>query len=127
MRKSVFKILAMALVLVLCIGSLAFATLSVTITRTLGTVNSLERIRDFTVTFDNSYATGGEAFVASDIALASIYSFACQPTSGYTISYNYVSSILVYDISGVASAGVHEVDNARDLSALTTRCRATGR
>ena len=123
-----FKVMALAVALVLCLVVTSFAAITISITRNFGTADSLERIRDFTVTFDSSYPTGGEQILASDVALGSLYNVACQPTSGYTISYNYVSALIIYDISGGATgATAHQLANGTDISNLVVRCRATGK
>ncbi len=117
-----FKVMALAMALVLCLAVTSFAAITISITRNFGTADSLERVRDFTVTFDSSYPTGGEAIVVSDIGFGtSIYNLTCNNTSGYTVSYNYVSALVVYDVSG------YQVANTKDISDLAVRCRATGK
>ena len=75
------------------------------------------------VTFDSSYATGGEALVASDLGLKlgldSIH--AASTTRGHTCPYDYVNGKLM------AFSGGTEVSAATDLSRVTTRVTAIGR
>jgi len=122
MKKNGIKVAALAIILVMCMVVTAFAAISVSITRNFGTADSLERTRDVVITFDSSYPTGGEAIAVSDIGLGtSIYNMTCNHTSGYTVSYDYVSALFVYDVSG------YQVVNGTDISNLAVRCRVTGK
>ncbi len=124
MNRKGFKTMALSIALILCFAMTAFGALTLSITRNIGTADSLERIRDFTVTFDSSYATGGEAFVASDIGISSIYSMACtNVVSGMIAIYNFSSSIKVFQIISPPQ----EATAASDLALFVFRCRATGK
>jgi len=72
------------------------------------------------ITFDSSYATGGEAFVPDDVGLSVIDFADIAATGGRTFSYSAsTGKILAY-------AGSTEVTNATDLSAVTVRARIWG-
>lgn len=69
----------------------------------------------FTITFDNSYPTGGEAF--SFDGINSIMIFLIEGSGNYRFQYDYTNDkILAY----VGSTGA-EVANATDLSAVTVQ------
>lgn len=119
-NKRLFQIMA-TLLLVLSIVAMAQAALTVSITKRLGEVDSEERTRYMTVTFDNSYASGGESLTASDMALATIHNVSCQPVDQYTFEYDYASNDLeVWNTSTDAAA-------SGDLATVSTRCVARGK
>jgi hypothetical protein len=81
------------------------------------------------VTFDNSYATGGEPLTAGDLGLASIVFAAAMSAGGYVFSYDVLNSkLLAYrgDNANGSVGPMIEVANAVDLSAVTTRVMALG-
>lgn len=75
-----------------------------------------------TVTFDNSYPTGGEAWVAETATgLSTIDYIHFTPVNGYTFQRNAAGTLLLAYVSGGT-----EVANLTDLSAITTRFVAVG-
>jgi len=86
-----------------------------------------------TVTFDSSYATGGEALVATDIGLSANIEFInCAPASGYLFEYDYTNGKLKAfnstkggTIPAGGAPGV-EVATTTDLSAVVLRFIAFG-
>lgn len=67
-----------------------------------------------TAAFDNSYPTGGEPVILSQIGTRQVDSFFAYPLNGYTFQYDAVANkLLAYSASGVEAA------NTTDLSALT--------
>lgn len=123
MKKNWVKVIAVVMALVMCIAVTAFAGVTVSITRNIGTIDSLEKVRDFTVKFDSSYPTGGEILLVSDLALTTLHSFSCEKsTAGYAVAYDHVSRIIMYDVSAA-----FEVYNTKDVSNVTINCRATGK
>lgn len=85
-RITVFAVAVMAL---LVFSVAAQAAVTVTISRSIGDVDAVERIRDISVDFDDSYPTNGESLTAANMALASVHFITCQPTSGYMFQYDY--------------------------------------
>lgn len=85
------------------------------------------------VTFDSSYATGGESLVASDVNLNTIDFVIVEPKGGYVFSYDYTNAkIQAYRTKDPAAAGgadipLPEVANAVDLSLIVTRALVVGR
>ena len=69
------------------------------------------------LTFDSSYATGGESLAASDIGFDQIVLAQIEPTDGMTFAYDYTNSkvkafgtapapVQMTDLDGAASTGV---------------------
>lgn len=84
-----------------------------------------------TVTFDSSYATGGETFTAADLGLSSITDVSIEDASGYNIFWNRSTTaptlqVFQGDNTNVAAAPGIQVPNATNLSTLTTRIKVTG-
>lgn len=79
-----------------------------------------------TVTFDSSYATGGESFVPADVGLTQFYNVTVQ-APGYQVRYvSSTGKLLVY--GGAAGSGgvAVEVSNATDLSTIVCAFSAKG-
>lgn len=75
-----------------------------------------------TMAFDASYPTNGEAFLKSQIGLATIDRLIIFPSAGYTFEYDSAAvKVKVYwgDNNNAADAPAVEVANTTDLSALT--------
>lgn len=97
------------------------------------TVGRYTKLVTGTITFDSSYATGGEALVSTDIGLSSkIEVICCAPASGYVFEYDYDNNKLkAYNttkggtIPSGGAPGV-EVASTTDLSSVTTRFIAFG-
>lgn len=86
-----------------------------------------------TVTFDSSYATGGEAFNVSDIGLTYLYDLRVAPdgtnaTSTNVLSWNKSSSAPTIKAFWSAAAGssLSEITAATNLSTMTARYEAIG-
>lgn len=91
------------------------------------------RVRIRTVTFDNSYPTGGESMTAADLGLSEILfvDFSVDHSPAYQLAYDYVNSkILVFGVQQDADAAVtdpfDEEDNGADLSTLQVRILVLG-
>lgn len=81
------------------------------------------------VTFDSSYAAGGESLTATDVGFASIVAVFAGSASGYVFSYDTANQkLLAYrgDWDNAADAPLAEVANAVDLSAVTVRALIVG-
>ena len=81
------------------------------------------------LTFDNSYPTGGESFVADDIGLRTILYVSHVPVvGGFPVVYDYTNGkFLAYDQSGVDNTPLNELDNAvGDLNTLVMRVMVIG-
>lgn len=91
------------------------------------------KVRLVEVTFDASYATGGESLAAGDVALAEIIGVTpIAGPAGYVISYDPTNeTLVVYGVQQDADAAVtdelDEEDAAADLSGLTVRLLVIGR
>lgn len=88
------------------------------------------------VTFDASYATGGESLVPSDVGLAEFYAVIPLPDAnaepGRVVQYDYTAEALVVfeqtdpaDVGG-ANVPLVEVAATTDLSSLVVRVLAIG-
>jgi len=84
-------------------------------------VSGSSRIKTYDVTFDSSYATGGEALAPGDVGLSVIRSVTASSVGGRSFPYDRTNQKLQ------AYGGTTEVSNATDLSAVTTRVVLTGR
>jgi len=76
------------------------------------------------VTFDNSYATGGESLLPRDLGLAEIHAVYVSEVAGGTptvVQYDYVNRKLV-----ALRGALVEVANGVDLSALVVRITVIG-
>ena len=75
------------------------------------------------VTFDSSYATGGESLTNTDLGLTrSLMSLdAGVATTGHACPYDYTNQKLM------AFNGTTQIANTTDLSAVTTRVVAIGK
>ena len=82
------------------------------------------------VTFDSSYATGGEALTPSQVGLTSISGVeAIDNHAGYVFEYDQANSKLIAywaDNNAAADSALIEVANATDLSAVAPTFRFTG-
>lgn len=91
-----------------------------------GGSDAIKVFRMVAITFDASYATGGEALTADDLGLSSIDFVSVEPASGYLFEYDYTNAkVLAYRCA--AAAGAHtQVPNATNLSAVSTRALVVG-
>lgn len=75
-----------------------------------------------TITYDNSYPTGGEAITASTFGLNTLFEVILQGTGAEVAIFDKTNSkILLYTADGTQAA------NASDQSAVVTRYLAIGR
>jgi len=88
---------------VLLVFSVQAQAITVTISKSQKIGN--ESVRDFSILFDSSYPTNGEALAASTLQLASVRNLICQPTNGYLLQYDYTNSkIKVYKPTGAQTS-----------------------
>lgn len=79
--------------------------LSVTINKT-DTVGRYLKVKTGTVTFDSSYATGGEALTAANLGFStSVQTFVASPAGGLIFQYDFDNSKLkaIYPTGGSAA------------------------
>lgn len=81
-----------------------------------------------TVTFDNSYLTGGETFTARDFGLDLIEHVSVESRAGYLISWNGSVSAptLLAHQQSAATGALTQVPNATDLSAVSVDIMVIG-
>lgn len=91
------------------------------------------KVRVRTVTFDNSYPTGGESFTAADVGLSEIFyvGFSADNSPAYQFAYDYTNKkIQVFGVEQDADAAVtdpfDEENNAVDLSTVQIRVLVVG-
>ena len=82
-----------------------------------------------TITFDNSYPTGGESITAADVGLESIALVLFSPDkNGYVAQFDYTNSkIALYSAGGDDDTGLDEVGNTTNASAVVVRAMFYGR
>ena len=90
-----------------------------------------KRQKSGTVTFDSSYATGGETFTAADVGLSAITDVDVADASGYNVFWNRSTTaptlqVFQGDNTNAAAAPGIQVPNATNLSTLVARIRVTG-
>lgn len=91
-----------------------------------------KQIRRGTITFDSSYATGGEAITAALLELNIVEDLRVDPSAGYVFEWDKTNAkIKAYRQKDPAAAGgadiaLPEVANAVDLSLVAPRFRAEG-
>ena len=129
--KKLLSTLFIVLALVLSFAMVADAVLTVTINRSFGNANSVERVRDITIGFDASYPTGGESLTVDDVAIGTtMYMVTCDSNDGYVFQYDYTNSLLMafWVDTTVDGAPLAQVVNTTDLSGITDlRCRVSGK
>jgi len=99
-------------------------TLSNPSSQTVNEVWGRNRVVVKTVTFDSSYATGGESLLPGDLGLSEIHAVLVSVQSGGTpteVQYNYTTRTLV-----ALRGAMVEVAAATDLSALVVRVVVIG-
>lgn len=85
-------------------------------TKILGTEPVGGRMKKLaTVTFDNSYTTGGKALLPADFGMKTIAAVMATSQDGFLFSYDYTNQKLK------AYAGAAEVTNATNLATLVVR------
>lgn len=87
------------------------------------------------VTFDSSYATGGESFTPANVGLSEFHFVSVSPDAnalpGYVVQYNYTAQKLVVlgveqDADASTTDQLDEEDSAVDLSTLVVRVLCVG-
>jgi hypothetical protein len=84
--------------------------------------DSSKRLILATAAFDNSYPTGGETVIKSQIGLKTIDSILAFPSNGYVFQYDSAANKLkAYwaDNAALAASALVEVTNTTDLSGVT--------
>lgn len=95
-------------------------------------VFGVHRVAIKKVTFDSSYATGGESFAPADVGMAHFDAVLAVPDSnalgGYVIQYDHTAKKLrSYEEEAVAAGGpLVETPNGTDLSTLVVRVICIG-
>lgn len=93
------------------------------------------KVRLVKVTFDSSYATGGESFTPANVGMAKFDYVGVSPDSavlpGYVVHYDYTNQkLLVFGVEQDADAAVTEPldqeNSAVDLSTLVVRVLCIG-
>lgn len=100
------------------------------------TVWGNKRVRVYDVTFDNSYPTGGESLVASDVKLkkieqviphgAAVDSDGSGGTQAVAVTYDHTNSKLQAFESGASGAVLPEKGNTESLANYTVRVTVIG-
>ncbi len=94
-----------------------------------------KRVVSGTLTFDNSYPTGGLSFAPGQVGLTTLLDLHVEAgvagTTGYVAAWNRSTTaptVLVFqgDNPNAAQAPLSQVPNATNLSTLTARFTATG-
>ena len=81
-----------------------------------------------TITFDNSYPTGGESISAADVGLESIALVLLSPDhNGYVAQFDYSNSKISLWEAGADGAALDEFGNTGDASAVVVRAMFYGR
>ena len=86
------------------------------------------KITTATVTFDSSYATGGEAIALADLGLLRLDHLVVDAGAGYLAKWDGSTTapkILLYRQTAATSALV-EVPNTTDMSAISVKVLALG-
>ena len=99
--------------------------LSISVTRTNYMGDQI--VKSGTVTFDDSYPTGGEDFDLGALGFVRLdFINFNQGEDGYVFHYDYAANQIEVRESGTASAGLDEQDNATDLSGVVVEFQAFG-
>jgi|TARA_B100001964_G_scaffold238822_1_gene305020 hypothetical protein len=86
------------------------------------------KFRIVKITFDSSYASGGEALTATTLGFGTVALVIAQAEdSGYVAQYDYTNSKLALYEAGADSAALDEVTATTDVSAVVVRCLVMGR
>jgi len=106
--------------------------MALTFTNTVKDVIGSRKQVTGTVTFDNSYVTGGVAFTPANLTLYSIDNMVVQNTAGYQIAWNKSSALptlIAYqgDNTNAGAAPGIQVPNATNLSTVVATYTAIGR
>lgn len=104
--------------------------MALTVSAVRRTVYGNRRIVIANITFDSSYATGGESLTASDLGLTTIdHVSPGVSTGGYVTVYDHTNSKLLAlygDNNNAADGPLIDVASTTDLSAVVVRVQVTG-
>jgi hypothetical protein len=89
------------------------------------------KVRIVEVTFDSSYASGGESLTPSDVGLSDISIVLISPDAnaleGYVVAYDYTAEkLMVFEEEAVAAGGPLVEEGAVNLSTLVVRLLILG-
>lgn len=85
------------------------------------------KVKVVDVTFDDSYATGGEVFGADDAGFRELLAVVVeQPPEGYVVAYDRANSKFMAFEAGADGAALDEVAGSTDLSAVSFRAVCFG-
>jgi hypothetical protein len=82
------------------------------------------KFRIVKITFDSSYASGGEALTATTLGFGTVALVIAQAD---VAQYDYTNSKLALYEAGADSAALDEVTATTDVSAVVVRCLVMGR
>ena len=94
------------------------------VSRNQGPGNRMEVIA--TVTFDSSYATGGESLTPASLGFQTFDYVGLTTSGGYVFEYDHANSKVKAYWPEADGAAMAEVASTTDLSAITCRIRAIG-
>lgn len=106
--------------------------MALTVTETDDNILGARKSKIVNVTFDSSYATGGEDFTPASLGFQEFYLVLPAPTAGYV--FDYVAStkklrafrIPALDGNAASAAPLAEVSNAVNLSTVTCKVLVIG-
>ena len=92
------------------------------------TVRGVEKVWSGTVTFDDSYPTGGESFTQSNLGFVAFNRVEVNPTAGYVFEYDAANEkIIAYWVDTTTDgAPMAEVTDEEDLSAVVANVTVYG-
>ena len=125
------KIQLLLVLLVVALMVLSAQAITLTHVRTIGTVDKLEMIKDYSIAMDSSYrGSGGETLTAATLGFTTVYSAQCAPNGGYVFEYDIATAELkaYWTSNSVDGEVMPEVTATTDMSAITALlCRFTGK
>lgn len=102
--------------------------MALTLSSDTPTIRGQQKVWEGTVTFDNSYPTGGESFTPGDAGFVSFDRVQVDSVGGYVFAYDESNEkILAYWVdTTVDGAPMAQVSNAEDLSSVTANVTVYG-
>ncbi len=101
--------------------------MALTISNVKRTVFGNDRVAIADVTFDSSYATGGELLDISQLGMQQVDYLAVAPASGYAVEWDGTNKkLLVRGTGSAEKAAFTQQDASTDLSTLTVHIMAYG-
>jgi len=104
------KLIALAALACLLVW-VAPAGAALSLTNNYHSVSGDMRVEGFTVTFDSSYATGGEALTAATMGFHDAREVICEDTGGYRFTWDRANSKLLAYGESTAAKTIHYVDD----------------